>query len=554
MAAYVKQLLELDESRQRATLVSLSRYAETKDSAGNRGLAADSMACAMPEAAPAVLRPEARRASPPPSQLAPLAEVHEEPIQVSNLDAVSKNLQQATKMLQAAMANWEACVQHMDQSKLQPTMFDKAPLQALAQDEVLPAKFLAMQRLQAAQQAQAPWMQDTFQHHGHAAAADPYETETGEDAARSVEKALTQLTANLPPEAAAQAHHHLLEALGHEANAPRMGPPQPDDYVVRWLAKYLEQQQQASVQKLALLLQAEKTLEQHVQAAAPVQDDCWPPRWDLPMAGVPGLLQGLCDPAARAPVSSVPWGHPAQVPLPPQQQVKAVSPAFVNIQRGVGTGYNFEPQADYRKPRNDIKHNQQKVRVRGHFGGDVGTQLHSMSEGNQQANGETLRAHLRSLIKVECSRVLIVRKINRLGFGSPELLKDYYSWYGEVERVLVAHSRVQVASSSNRGHNSSRVRPSGLGFIVMKKTEDAQAILAEGPTQEVYGAEIRVQQFERRMTEGMDGDDTEEQLTQYTNSSNSSGSGDSTNCYSTRRDDGDTNGSNSSESSEPQSA
>lgn len=554
MAAYVKQLLELDENRQRAMLVSLSRYAETKDSVGrDRGLpAASAAACAIPEASLASLA-KARRASPPP-QLAPLAEVHE----ASNLGAVSKNLHQATQMLQAAMANWEACVQNMDQNKPQPTIFDKVPFQAQVQDE-------AMRRLRA-QQSHLQWKQDAYPRSemSHAAtvghhSGSPPNGETGEEAARSVEKALTQLTAGLPPGAAAQAHH-LLEALGHEANAPRMGPPAPDDYVVRWLAKYLEQQQQASVQKLTLLLQAEKTLEQHVQQ----QDDCWAPRWDMPMAGVPGLPAGLPagllqqlmqEQAARAPpVSSVAWGHPAQVPLKPQQ-VPVVSPAFVNIQRGVGKGYNFEPQADYRKPRNDINHNQQKVPVRGHFGSDTGAQLQTM-QGNQQANGETLRAHLRSLIKVECSRVLIVRKINRLGFGSPDLLKDYYSWYGGVERVLVAHSRVQVASSNNRGHNSSRVRPSGLGFIVMKKTEDAQAILAEGPTQEVYGAEIRVQQFERRMTEGMGDDDTEEQLNKDTNDSNSSGSGDSTNCYSRPRsgDDGDTNGSNSSESSEPQSA
>merc|ERR1719401_2216003 len=56
---------------------------------------------------------------------------------------------------------------------------------------------------------------------------------------------------------------------------------------------------------------------------------------------------------------------------------------------------------------------------------------------------ETLRMHLRSLIKVECNRVLIVRKINRLGFASSQVLEDHYSWHGKVERVLVAHSRVK---------------------------------------------------------------------------------------------------------------
>jgi len=125
------------------------------------------------------------------------------------------------------------------------------------------------------------------------------------------------------------------------------------------------------------------------------------------------------------------------------------------------------------------------------------------------SNGETLRMHLRSLIKIESARILIVRKINRLGFASPELLKNHYSWFGTVENVLVAHSRVKSSAvvpvrcmegMPSRTTNS-RLRPSGLGFLIMSKVEEAEAILAAGPEQIVYGAVIRVQHFERRTTE-----------------------------------------------------
>lgn len=128
--------------------------------------------------------------------------------------------------------------------------------------------------------------------------------------------------------------------------------------------------------------------------------------------------------------------------------------------------------------------------------------------------------HLRSLIKIDSGRVLIVRKINRLGFASPQLLKEHYSWYGKVERVLVAHSRVKSGTLMAQAYMppASRLRPSGLGFIVMSKVEEAEAILKAGPEQIVCGAVIRVQQFERRMSEAGDGESTED-MSPDTNSS-----------------------------------
>merc|ERR1719487_1921174 len=102
---------------------------------------------------------------------------------------------------------------------------------------------------------------------------------------------------------------------------------------------------------------------------------------------------------------------------------------------------------------------------------------------------ETLRTHLRDLQKVSSDRVVLVRKINRLGFESADVLKQHYSKYGTVDRVLVAHSHVK---SQNR-RCGSRLRPSGLGFVVMGSKSDVEAILADGPDQLIEAGETNKQ-------------------------------------------------------------
>jgi len=110
--------------------------------------------------------------------------------------------------------------------------------------------------------------------------------------------------------------------------------------------------------------------------------------------------------------------------------------------------------------------------------------------------GETIRTHLQQLQGVDAARVLLVRKINRLGFESDNILKEHYSWYGNVENVFVSHSRVKATHNSTKKVISSRVRPSGMGFVVMSTVEEANAILAAGGEQVVQGATIYVQSYE----------------------------------------------------------
>jgi hypothetical protein len=74
------------------------------------------------------------------------------------------------------------------------------------------------------------------------------------------------------------------------------------------------------------------------------------------------------------------------------------------------------------------------------------------------------------------------------------MLEDHYKNYGSVERVLVAHSHVK----SPYRRYVKRLRPSGLGFVVMSTIAEVDAILADGAEQLVAGALIKVQRFERR--------------------------------------------------------
>merc|ERR1719235_2552044 len=90
----------------------------------------------------------------------------------------------------------------------------------------------------------------------------------------------------------------------------------------------------------------------------------------------------------------------------------------------------------------------------------------------------------------EC--VIIVRKIKKLGFESPQILNDHFSKYGEVKELLVAHSHVKPTSKRPNG----RVRPAALGFVVMATEEDAQNAFKAGSEQTLCGVGIELGTFE----------------------------------------------------------
>lgn len=121
--------------------------------------------------------------------------------------------------------------------------------------------------------------------------------------------------------------------------------------------------------------------------------------------------------------------------------------------------------------------------------------LEGKARSTAEEEKETLRTNLRDLSLCEHTHVIMVRKINRLGIDSPALLEAHFSKYGPVQRVMVSHSR---AKSIFGRAGAARVRPAGLGFLIMSRAEDVDAILASGPEHNVEGALITTSRFESR--------------------------------------------------------
>lgn len=116
------------------------------------------------------------------------------------------------------------------------------------------------------------------------------------------------------------------------------------------------------------------------------------------------------------------------------------------------------------------------------------------SRGGAQKQVQTLSTSLQMLSREDADVLLIVRRINKLGFKAGRRLKQHFSQYGTVIRVLVAHSTCRPSDSGSQA----RKRPSSLGFIHMAKPQDVAKILSMGSEHEVEGVCIRVQRFERQ--------------------------------------------------------
>jgi len=104
----------------------------------------------------------------------------------------------------------------------------------------------------------------------------------------------------------------------------------------------------------------------------------------------------------------------------------------------------------------------------------------------------SLRQDLELLRQRQPECVIIVRKIKKLGFESPQILDDYFSQYGEVKELLVAHSHVKPTAKRPSG----RVRPAALGFVVMATQDAAQNAFKAGTDQVIGGVSIELAPFE----------------------------------------------------------
>lgn len=140
-------------------------------------------------------------------------------------------------------------------------------------------------------------------------------------------------------------------------------------------------------------------------------------------------------------------------------------------------------------------------------GGGRHAALEGLKVGNEQSarssvrQVQTLSSSLQMLANEDPDYLFIVRRINKLGFKACRKLKQHFSAYGPVVRVLVAHSTV-------RQHGVPqchvRRRPSSLGFVHMASPEAVWAVLATGEDHCVDGSCIRVQRFERQQAEALE--------------------------------------------------
>jgi hypothetical protein len=105
----------------------------------------------------------------------------------------------------------------------------------------------------------------------------------------------------------------------------------------------------------------------------------------------------------------------------------------------------------------------------------------------------TLRSHLEELKPVDEDRIFVARRIHKLGFNSREILKMHFSWYGEVCRVLVAHSKANTVCAQE---GKLCFRPGGLGLVVMKCPASVKAILS-CEDHIIAGHKMSVQSFHR---------------------------------------------------------
>jgi len=111
-------------------------------------------------------------------------------------------------------------------------------------------------------------------------------------------------------------------------------------------------------------------------------------------------------------------------------------------------------------------------------------------------SSDTLKSHLMEVRNEDENSMLVVRRINRLGFRAGDILRAHYESYGPIVKVLVAHSQAGVKTKNGRPASSKpRTRPGCLGIIVFKSSDSARQALADGEMQMINGCEIHVQCF-----------------------------------------------------------
>jgi len=186
---------------------------------------------------------------------------------------------------------------------------------------------------------------------------------------------------------------------------------------------------------------------------------------------------------------------------------QAIAARIVEAESNNGNGKHAQHEAESsngngKHAQHEVSHHQQSLLAsRGKMAVSSAPQVLSSDCGNADSadcGGEqalTLSTSLQLLANEDPDTLIIVRRINKLGFKAVRALKRHLSIHGEVVRVLVAHS---VARKRGDTECQLRRRPSSLGFVQMKTAEAVGKVLAGGCEQEINGAVICIQRFERQ--------------------------------------------------------
>lgn len=127
--------------------------------------------------------------------------------------------------------------------------------------------------------------------------------------------------------------------------------------------------------------------------------------------------------------------------------------------------------------------------------------LHDANAADDGQKLMTLRSHLKEVSSEDPACIFVARKIHTLGFHSHKKLREHYSQYGPVSRVLVAHRKLKAIPDSYGQMGLPRTRPGSLGLIIMRNAASVQKILALGEEHVVAGHKIRVEIFEPYKTD-----------------------------------------------------
>jgi hypothetical protein len=127
--------------------------------------------------------------------------------------------------------------------------------------------------------------------------------------------------------------------------------------------------------------------------------------------------------------------------------------------------------------------------------------LHDANAADEGQKLMTLRSHLKEVSSEDPACIFVARKIHTLGFHSHKKLREHYSQYGPVSRVLVAHRKLKAIPDSYGQMGLPRTRPGSLGLVIMRNAASVQKILAMGEEHVVAGHKIRVEIFEPYKTD-----------------------------------------------------